>query len=62
MITSMVLLIMAIVVLVLMMVAMMSAVIAILVVYTGKGAQYDRAGKKMAKNKSKATKSSNKAK
>lgn len=51
MVSTLVLIIMAVVVVMLMMIAMMSAVLAIVILYTGKGAQYDRAGKKMAKAK-----------
>ena len=61
MITTLITMIVAMVALMLMMVAMMSAVLSIVVLYTGKGATYDRAGNKMAKTKSKASKKAKKA-
>lgn len=49
MITSAIILIIAIIAIVLMMVSLVFAVTSILLMYTGRSATYDRAGKKMAK-------------
>ncbi|MDD6807248.1 MAG: hypothetical protein PUD72_02195 [Oscillospiraceae bacterium] len=51
MLTTGIILIVAVIVLVVMLTGLMSAMLSIIIMYTGKGATYDRAGKKMAKAK-----------